>query len=89
MTDVYSIIFVALPLNWQSYRRWILMIPQYTGFPVAPNSLQFDPAPRAGEPMVSRRVPDYFLVRVVFNLSVIYYTRASVAGRMVIFRILY
>jgi hypothetical protein len=25
-------------------------------------SLQFDPAPRAGEPMVSRRVPDYFLV---------------------------
>lgn len=29
-----------------------------------PNSLQFDPAPRAGEPMVSRRVPDYFLVRV-------------------------
>ena len=26
------------------------------------NSLQFDPAPRAGEPLVSRRVPDYFLV---------------------------
>lgn len=26
-------------------------------------SLQFDPAPRAGEPLVSRRVPDYFLVR--------------------------
>lgn len=25
-------------------------------------SLQFDPAPRAGEPLVSRRVPDYFLV---------------------------
>ncbi|TEB34559.1 Metallo-dependent phosphatase [Coprinellus micaceus] len=24
--------------------------------------LQFDPAPRAGEPLVSRRVPDYFLV---------------------------
>lgn len=23
--------------------------------------LQFDPAPRAGEPLVSRRVPDYFL----------------------------
>lgn len=30
--------------------------------PVA--SLQFDPAPRAGEPLVSRRVPDYFLVSV-------------------------
>jgi hypothetical protein len=27
-------------------------------------SLQFDPAPRAGEPLVSRRVPDYFLVRI-------------------------
>ena len=27
-------------------------------------SLQFDPAPRAGEPMVSRRVPDYFLVSI-------------------------
>ena len=25
-------------------------------------SLQFDPAPRAGEPLVTRRVPDYFLV---------------------------
>lgn len=25
------------------------------------NSLQFDPCPRAGEPMVSRRTPDYFL----------------------------
>jgi hypothetical protein len=25
-------------------------------------SLQFDPAPRAGEPLVSRRVPDYFRV---------------------------
>jgi hypothetical protein len=25
-------------------------------------SLQFDPAPRTGEPLVSRRVPDYFLV---------------------------
>lgn len=26
-----------------------------------PLSLQFDPCPRAGEPMVSRRTPDYFL----------------------------
>lgn len=25
-------------------------------------SLQFDPAPRVGEPLVTRRVPDYFLV---------------------------
>jgi serine/threonine-protein phosphatase 2A catalytic subunit len=29
---------------------------------VSSHSLQFDPAPRAGEPLVSRRVPDYFLV---------------------------
>lgn len=29
-------------------------------------SLQFDPAPRAGEPLVSRRVPDYFLVSFQF-----------------------
>ena len=28
-------------------------------------SLQFDPAPRAGEPLVSRRVPDYFLVSML------------------------
>ncbi len=33
------------------------------------DSLQFDPAPRAGEPLVSRRVPDYFLVRVVSYLA--------------------
>lgn len=32
------------------------------------NSLQFDPAPRAGEPLVSRRVPDYFLVRIDSHL---------------------
>jgi serine/threonine-protein phosphatase 2A catalytic subunit len=25
------------------------------------NSLQFDPAPRRGEPHVTRRTPDYFL----------------------------
>jgi hypothetical protein len=31
-----------------------------------PCSLQFDPAPRAGEPLVSRRVPDYFLVSLFF-----------------------
>lgn len=38
-----------------------------------PNSLQFDPAPRAGEPMVSRRVPDYFLVSdVALNLSLFF-----------------
>lgn len=30
-----------------------------------PPSLQFDPAPRAGEPLVSRRVPDYFLVSAI------------------------
>jgi hypothetical protein len=29
---------------------------------VFPSSLQFDPAPRAGEPLVTRRAPDYFLV---------------------------
>jgi len=28
--------------------------------------LQFDPAPRAGEPLVSRRVPDYFLWWIQF-----------------------
>ena len=38
-------------------------------------SLQFDPAPRAGEPLVSRRVPDYFLVSLLllaYTLSSIY-----------------
>ena len=28
------------------------------GFP--PFSLQFDPAPRRGEPLVQKRIPDYF-----------------------------
>ena len=32
------------------------------GVDIGIRSLQFDPAPRAGEPLVSRRVPDYFLV---------------------------
>jgi serine/threonine-protein phosphatase 2A catalytic subunit len=31
------------------------------GFELTSSSLQFDPCPRAGEPMVSRRTPDYFL----------------------------
>jgi serine/threonine-protein phosphatase 2A catalytic subunit len=37
---------------------------QLNGQHSSPNfiSLQFDPAPRAGEPLVTRRVPDYFLV---------------------------
>lgn len=29
-------------------------------FPL-PTALQFDPAPRRGEPEVTRRTPDYFL----------------------------
>jgi serine/threonine-protein phosphatase 2A catalytic subunit len=29
--------------------------------PLHPRSLQFDPAPRRGEPHVTRRTPDYFL----------------------------
>ena len=33
-------------------------------------SLQFDPAPRAGEPLVTRRVPDYFLVCRFFPLHI-------------------
>jgi hypothetical protein len=28
---------------------------------VTSRSLQFDPAPRKGEPMVTRRTPEYFL----------------------------
>ncbi|KAJ3563414.1 hypothetical protein NP233_g8958 [Leucocoprinus birnbaumii] len=31
--------------------------------------LQFDPAPRAGEPLVSRRVPDYFLLSIAVGTS--------------------
>jgi serine/threonine-protein phosphatase 2A catalytic subunit len=45
------------------------IISSYSEFGVIANltrSLQFDPAPRAGEPLVSRRVPDYFLVRRSF-----------------------
>ena len=30
-------------------------------FILSPFSLQFDPAPRRGEPHVTRRTPDYFL----------------------------
>ena len=39
-------------------------------------SLQFDPAPRAGEPLVSRRVPDYFLVRSI-HFKYFYPTHAT------------
>ena len=37
--------------------------------PTCNRSLQFDPAPRAGEPLVSRRVPDYFLVAFPYFAS--------------------
>jgi len=37
--------------------------------PPVNRSLQFDPAPRAGEPLVSRRVPDYFLVAFPYFAS--------------------
>lgn len=40
-----------------AFRLWV-------GLVLTRASLQFDPAPRAGEPLVSRRVPDYFLVSV-------------------------
>lgn len=36
-------------------------LPLWIALTSTPHSLQFDPCPRAGEPMVSRRTPDYFL----------------------------
>ena len=45
-----------------SYTLWVVFC--LRGWCLQTGSLQFDPAPRAGEPLVSRRVPDYFLVRV-------------------------
>jgi hypothetical protein len=36
-------------------RSWFICTNRFS------QSLQFDPCPRAGEPMVSRRTPDYFL----------------------------
>jgi len=45
-----------------SYSLWVIYV-RYSHFPLSfLFSLQFDPAPRAGEPLVTRRVPDYFLV---------------------------
>jgi hypothetical protein len=52
----YSL-FVALLSSLFVLRPQILIVLIYWY-----RSLQFDPAPRAGEPLVSRRVPDYFLV---------------------------
>lgn len=46
----------SLCVSYPSLRLFRHLIPLH--------SLQFDPAPRAGEPLVSRRVPDYFLVSV-------------------------
>jgi len=47
-----------------SYSLWVIYIYFVGHFPLSflQSSLQFDPAPRAGEPLVTRRVPDYFLV---------------------------
>ncbi|KAF5391615.1 hypothetical protein D9757_002423 [Collybiopsis confluens] len=43
--------------------------------------LQFDPAPRAGEPLVSRRVPDYFLASVSpSNMTLLLPTRLEPLG---------
>lgn len=52
---------------WKSMKNYrthcMLALLHMTGYVTyAWLSLQFDPAPRAGEPLVSRRVPDYFLV---------------------------
>ena len=52
-----------------SYTLWVLSR-LWLGWCSHVASLQFDPAPRAGEPLVSRRVPDYFLVSVgVFRVD--------------------
>ena len=50
-------------------------------------SLQFDPAPRAGEPLVSRRVPDYFLVRVTSRsiVALTLMTHTCISSDIVVF----
>jgi hypothetical protein len=45
-----------------SYSLQVYLVPVRSAAADMHHSLQFDPAPRAGEPLVSRRVPDYFLV---------------------------
>ena len=54
-----------------SYSLWVIYV-RFSHIPLSflQFSLQFDPAPRAGEPLVTRRVPDYFLVSFGLLLSV-------------------
>lgn len=50
-------------LSYSLFVSHLLYFPYALVADCTPSSLQFDPAPRAGEPLVSRRVPDYFLVK--------------------------
>lgn len=43
------------------YTLWVVVFISASFVLLTVHSLQFDPCPRAGEPMVSRRTPDYFL----------------------------
>lgn len=47
-------------LKYTLYVYW-KKVKRQDSYPNFATSLQFDPCPRAGEPMVSRRTPDYFL----------------------------
>lgn len=64
-TSTVAFAFLAGPFR--------LMTIEMTDSTLPSRSLQFDPAPRAGEPLVSRRVPDYFLVSFLHHLHPISY----------------
>ena len=52
------------PLLWKSMsrsERTSINVQLLKGGLIELNSLQFDPAPRKGDPNVQKRVPDYFL----------------------------
>jgi hypothetical protein len=70
-------IVVAIRLqSWKLTKNYLtacahfsVLIFCWSSLTVCHYSLQFDPAPRAGEPLVSRRVPDYFLVSLIFAIQ--------------------
>jgi serine/threonine-protein phosphatase 2A catalytic subunit len=51
----------AAIMEIDEHLKYTLYVSRCVGCKLTRLSLQFDPCPRAGEPMVSRRTPDYFL----------------------------
>jgi len=65
-----AIVAQTKPPSWKSMRKWVktckfffffVFLFEQSSLTGYNRSIQFDPAPRKGEPNVTRRTPDYFL----------------------------